>query len=93
MIFLYLSVHVVVHIASRPLSPRVYDWNRRARWVPMPWYVSPKPGSCRAWIELPRPRLHQFGAWVVSAFFLLSLRSFVTALIVAIVVYWFDQYL
>ena len=79
--------------AVRLLFLRVYDWNPRARWEPMPWYVPPGQGSCRAWLERPRPRLHRFGAWMVSAFFLLSLCSFVTALIVGIVVYWLDHHL
>ena len=91
MIFLYFAVYAVFRIAIRPFARTVHDWNRRARWERQPWYVTPKPGSAREWLERDRPRLHQVGAWAVSELFLSSLCSFVAALIVAIVVYWIGQ--
>ena len=91
MIFLSFAVYAVFRIAIRPFARTVHDGNRRDRWERQSWYVTPKPGSVREWLERDRPRLHKVGAWAVSELFLSSLCSFVAALIVAIIVYWLGQ--
>ena len=78
---------LALYLATYWLAPRVHAWNRAARWEKASWYVEPKPGSVQAWLERDRPRLHAVGAWVVSAFFLYSLRSLIVAPIYCIVMF------
>ena len=88
MIFAYLAVYALLRIAIRPFARSVHDWNRRARWERQSWYVAPRPGSVRDWLERDRPRLHKIGAWAVSELFLSGLCKLVAALLVAAAAYW-----
>ena len=88
-----LMALVALYCASYLLHSRLYTWNRNSRWVRLPWYVPPKAGSFRAWLERSRPRLHSFGARMVTILFLFSVRRFLIALVLAILAHEFGWYL
>ena len=62
------------------LTPRIYRWNRDARWTYLPWYVPPAPGSLRAWAEQPRPWLNRIWAGLLTVYLILAVRTFLLAL-------------
>ena len=88
-----LMALVALYCASYLLDSRLYAWNRNSRWVRLSWYVPPKAGSFRAWLERPRPRLHSFGAWMVTKLFLYSVRGILIALVLAILAHECGWYL
>ena len=53
-------------------APAIYRWNRDVRFAYMPWYVQPTPGSFRAWVERPRPRLCRYIADALTTFLLFA---------------------
>ena len=69
--------------ATFPLAEPLRAWNRTARWDRLSGCKPPRPGSFGAWLERRRPAWQAVGAWIVTTFFLLSLRKF---LLVAFVV-------
>lgn len=79
-------VYPIVYLSTRPLYPILLQWSEAATWDPLPWYTPPAPGTFRAWIERSRPRLHRFGAQMVTRYFLWALRHFLVVVAVSAIV-------
>ena len=65
-ILAFLSGHLFL------AAPKIYEWNRNACFSYLPWYRRPAPGSFRAWVERPRPKLKRVCANALTAILLFA---------------------